>query len=436
MAMEPWSAVLLALAAAGRRELEALVAALGVVRPSFGRCRGRHADGAVQGGDDAVRDGAGQAQRANRWRRRCRPTLSLHESPRVAGTRPEASSTLITARSDSGSVPTTLAVKTLPSLVRTSTAALAVLPVQGDHVGVGEDVALVVEDDAGAGSAVASAGGLDGHHAGRGLHGRRGDGVDVVLVVDDHGAGLAGAAGWRPAGRFPNSALLPATTPPPTRPAARMLATRVPHAEGGLALGRVAGVVEGAVVRSAGRPAAGCRSRRRVPGALGVRARRCCGLGCRGRAGADGRAELLGAAGGRVLAVAPAGAAGRLGRGASSAGWSSLMVGFSSCRVLRAGVARGLRRRAVLARLQRLPRFCRSTDPVPRPALGSQSWDFLSSSSAFNYGPRMTGTRADVCWELPERRRVRTAGHARPAWLPRVSLVAYSPSMDGLRGAP
>ena len=37
------------------------------------------------------------------------PTLSLPESPRVAGVRPEASSTLMTARSESGSVPTSLA---------------------------------------------------------------------------------------------------------------------------------------------------------------------------------------------------------------------------------------------------------------------------------------------------------------------------------------
>ena len=53
----------LGLAAAGGRELEALVTALGVVRAVLRRGRGRHADGAVQGGDDAVSDGAGQAQR-------------------------------------------------------------------------------------------------------------------------------------------------------------------------------------------------------------------------------------------------------------------------------------------------------------------------------------------------------------------------------------
>ena len=40
---------------------------------------------------------------------------------------------------------------------------------------------------------------------------------------------------------------------------------------------------------------------------------------------------------------------------------------------------------------------------VTHPALGSQSLDFLSSSSALNYGRSRLILEADVCWEVPER---------------------------------
>ena len=55
------------------------------------------------------------------------PTLSLLESANSAGVSPEGS-TLMTARSDSGSVPTTVALRTEPSAVCTSRFALEVAP--------------------------------------------------------------------------------------------------------------------------------------------------------------------------------------------------------------------------------------------------------------------------------------------------------------------
>ncbi|VXB19358.1 hypothetical protein ARTHRO8AJ_160002 [Arthrobacter sp. 8AJ] len=65
---------------------------------------------------------------------------------------------------------------------------------------VGQDVPLVVQDDAGTGAPGAAAGGADGDDARRGLHGGGGDGVDIVLVVDDDCAGLVAAADGRGAG--------------------------------------------------------------------------------------------------------------------------------------------------------------------------------------------------------------------------------------------
>ncbi len=56
------------------------------------------------------------------------PTLSLSESANSAGCRSLASVSLITARSEMGSVPTTVASKTRPSFVVTLIAASAAAP--------------------------------------------------------------------------------------------------------------------------------------------------------------------------------------------------------------------------------------------------------------------------------------------------------------------
>ncbi len=165
------------------------------------------------------------------------PTLSLPESPRVAGTSPVGLSILITARSDSGSVPTILAVKTLPSLVRTSTAAFAVLP---SRVTTCVLVSTCPSPSRTMPEPVPPLLPL------------------VALMVTTLGEALTAAAvmaltssllltitvpGWpvlpvEVSGRFPSRALLPATTPPPTRPAARMLAMRVGTPKAALRFGR------------------------------------------------------------------------------------------------------------------------------------------------------------------------------------------------------
>ena len=169
------------------------------------------------------------------------PTLSLPESPSVAGVSPEGLSTLMTARSLRGSVPTIFAVSTLPSLVRTSMVALAVLP---SRVTTWVLVRMWPSSSRMIPEPVPPSLPL------------------VALMVTTLGDAFSEAAvmtftssllltitvpGWLPvlltADVEPllRKASLAATTPPPTRPAARMLATRVPTPKAAFRLGVLAG---------------------------------------------------------------------------------------------------------------------------------------------------------------------------------------------------
>src|SRR4029453_18841045 len=162
------------------------------------------------------------------------PTLIFEESPSVAGTKPEVLSTLITARSESGSVPTTLALRTFPSLARTSMEGLDVAPssvttwvlvrmwpwssiMMPDPVPPSFPlVALMVTT---LGDALAAAAVMTFTSS---L-------LFTITVLDWPPLEAAGAG-------LSKSTVLPATTPPPTRPPARMLAMSVPIPNAGLRL--------------------------------------------------------------------------------------------------------------------------------------------------------------------------------------------------------
>ena len=122
------------------------------------------------------------------------PTFRLSESPSVAGVRLFAS-TLITARSESGSVPTTVAESTLPSSVWTSMLGSATVPPRVTTcvlVRMCPSSSRMIPDPL---PEEPEPGNFDGHDAGRCLHSGSGDRVDVVLVVDHHSVGLTGGSG-------------------------------------------------------------------------------------------------------------------------------------------------------------------------------------------------------------------------------------------------
>ena len=83
------------------------------------------------------------------------PIFSSSDEPIVAGVRPETSSAWMTAVSVSTSVPSTVASAVVPSLNET----LSEPPSAGhlDHVVVGQDLAVLGEDDARAGPAALGA---------------------------------------------------------------------------------------------------------------------------------------------------------------------------------------------------------------------------------------------------------------------------------------
>ena len=155
----------------------------------LGDCGGGHGDGAVQGGDDPVRDGPGQAQ----W---CTDgdgpvsDVQLSGGAHLDGGQPlrvdlHHREVRVRVQSDDlGGVD--LTVGRLHGDVR-----VRGLPAHGDHMSVGEDVTLIVQDHAGAGPGTLAVRHGERDHRGGGLRGSRGHCRGVLAAVDvQTGAGL------------------------------------------------------------------------------------------------------------------------------------------------------------------------------------------------------------------------------------------------------
>ena len=133
------------------------------------------------------------------------PTLRSSESANSALGSPLAPSSLMTARSEIGSVPTMVGVVEAAVVRGDLDVRVGNRAIQRHDVGVGEHVAVLRQDDAGAGAAAGGCADRDRDDRGRGLRGDRGDERRVVCVVDvdDRGKVTAGDGAARVAGHRP-----------------------------------------------------------------------------------------------------------------------------------------------------------------------------------------------------------------------------------------